>query len=209
MAFLAAMVLASGGLWLTHDSMGSIRGAPLLGPTAILEPAVNDGLRARSGGANEIDDASSSPWQAIVIHHSGSPAGDAETLHRLHVQYGLDGLGYHFVIGNGSGLGDGVIHVGYRWRQQLPGAHATGPNGEWFNRHAIAICLIGNGDAHPFTAKQVQSLERLVSELQERVGIPESGVVLHREIAEVRSPGQFFDEVAFRAALAGLGSDSH
>ncbi len=66
-------------------------------------------------------------WTGIVIHHLGAPAGDAESIHRQHVGFGYQGLGYHFLIGNGNGLGDGVVHVGYRWNQQLPGAHTVGP----------------------------------------------------------------------------------
>ena len=55
-----------------------------------------------------------SRWQAIVIHHSGEPAGDAESLRRLHESYGYRGLGYHFLIGNGNGLGDGHGRCGDR-----------------------------------------------------------------------------------------------
>jgi len=42
------------------------------------------------------------PWRYIVIHHMASSRGSAGIIHRLHRKRGYDGLGYHFVIGNGS-----------------------------------------------------------------------------------------------------------
>src|SRR5207249_11104331 len=79
-------------------------------------------------------------WTGIVIHHLGEPAGDADSVTRKHLSYGYKGLGYHFLIGNGNGLGDGVVHVGYRWNEQLPGAHVLGPAGTAHNQHSIGIC---------------------------------------------------------------------
>ncbi len=140
-------------------------------------------------------------WQGVVVHHSGSPAGDAESLNRLHTSYGLDGLGYHFVIGNGNGLGDGMIHVGERWLLQRAGAHAIGPDAAWHNQHSIAVCLIGNGERRPFTSRQRESLIMLVRGLQREFVIPPDRVVLHRDIATVKSPGVYFAEAAFRERL--------
>lgn len=136
-------------------------------------------------------------WQGIVIDHLGAPGGDAETVHRRHLSYGYQGLGYHFLIGNGNGLGDGVIHAGYRWNEQLPGAHTIGPAGEHHNQHSIGICLIGNGDRRPFTDRQIASLVNLIQRLQRELDIPASSVHLHRDVAadvepEVTSPGRFF-----------------
>lgn len=134
-------------------------------------------------------------WTGIVIHHLGLPAADAEQVHRMHLAYGYQGLGYHFLIGNGSGLGDGVIHVGYRWSQQLPGAHVarSAPDSEQHNLHSIGICLIGNGDRRPFSERQMRSLISLVRSLQKECGIPSSAVYLHRDLAPgVTSPGRFF-----------------
>src|SRR3954467_14151974 len=101
-------------------------------------------------------------WQAIVIHHSGAPFGSAASIEAQHRAMNLEGLGYHFVIGNGSGMDDGDIQVGYRWLDQLPGAHAAGPKGDWYNRNSIGICLVGDGRRHGFTDQQVMRLAQLV-----------------------------------------------
>ena len=132
-------------------------------------------------------------WNSIVIHHSGTPGGDAESLTREHVALGLKGLGYHFVIGNGSGLGDGVVHVGYRWIDQLPGAHVSGPRQVEYNERSIAICLVGNGDKRPFTDRQKSQLVSLIQRLQAELNIPARNVYLHRDLSRVTSsPGRFF-----------------
>jgi hypothetical protein len=141
-------------------------------------------------------------WQAIVIHHSGSPFGSGATIGAQHKSMNLDGLGYHFVIGNGSGMDDGDIDVGYRWLDQLPGAHASGAKGDWYNRNSIGICLVGDGRRRGFTDQQVQRLAQLVSELTRKLGIPADQVYLHSDIAPSDDPGRFFPEAAFREQLA-------
>ena len=145
-------------------------------------------------------------WKSIVIHHLGSPAGDADSVHRRHLSYGYQGLGYHFLIGNGNGMGDGVVHVGYRWNEQLPGVHTVGEHADFHNRHSIAICLIGNGDRRPFTDRQLAHLTSLVQRLQRELDIPASEVYLHREVATgvhppETGPGRFFARAQFEEQL--------
>lgn len=141
-------------------------------------------------------------WTGIVIHHLGEPAGDAESVHRLHQSYGFQGLGYHFLIGNGNGLGDGVIHVGYRWNDQLPGAHTMGDAGTHHNQRSIGICLIGNGDRRSFSDRQIRQLVMLVRALQREFDIPAGHVHLHRELAgQTSSPGRRFPAAQFREQL--------
>jgi hypothetical protein len=132
-------------------------------------------------------------WNSIVIHHSGQPSGDSDSIARDQMAAGLKGLGYHFLIGNGNGLGDGIVHVGYRWIDQLPGAHVTGPNQDQYNERSIAICLVGNGDRRPFTDRQVTRLVSLVQRLQGQLGIPAHNVYLHRDLSRATdSPGRYF-----------------
>ena len=160
----------------------------------------------------------SGQWQAIVIHHSATPAGDSITLNRQHTASGLSGLGYHFVIGNGQGLGDGLVEVGYRWNRQLAGAHVAGAtatesrNGldrtslstadaDQYNRHSIGICMIGNGNRREFTDRQMHELITLVRALQAQFGIPGSAVYLHSDLSKVSSPGKFFPTAEFEAQI--------
>lgn len=200
-AFVSAMTVAGGVFLLADGTLRSVSGAPMLGPGIAIERPTTTGLFELPAALDE------DRWEAIVIHHSGSPAGDAETLDRMHQSFGLEGLGYHFVIGNGDGMGDGVIHVGYRWTDQKPGAHVIGSAdvSEWYNRRSIGICLIGNGEARGFTERQMRSLARLVQDLQGRFDIPAERVVLHRDLGNVRSPGRYFPEATFREQLLDAG----
>lgn len=137
-------------------------------------------------------------WRAIVIHHSGLPAGSPESIERQHRAWGYASLGYHFVIGNGFDYGDGAVHPGPRWRLQQPGAHVVErppgaePNADWFNENAIGICLVGNGEKRGFTEAQIRELKELLVELQHACGIPDSAVFMHSDLSEVASPGRFF-----------------
>lgn len=159
-------------------------------------------------------------WTAIVIHHSGSPAGDAASIERRHFDAGLAGLGYHFVVGNGQGLDDGQVVVGYRWERQLPGAHvarwtraqvdpalawtapsASVPDADALNQHAIAICLVGNGERRSFTERQLRETVALVRALQAELGIRSEAIYLHSDVAPVVGPGRFFPIGDFRRQL--------
>ena len=52
-------------------------------------------------------------WKRIVIHHSGTAEGTIKGMNAYHlnVRHMENGLAYHFVIGNGHGMGDGEIYV--------------------------------------------------------------------------------------------------
>jgi hypothetical protein len=68
-------------------------------------------------------------WKSIVIHHSDSAFGDQASLEKDARLRNLKGIGYHFVIGNGNGMGDGELFVTPRWNQQRQGAHVAGGKG--------------------------------------------------------------------------------
>jgi len=138
-------------------------------------------------------------WDGVVIYDSGSMHGSAASIAQEHVERGLHGLGYHFVIGNGAGLDDGELHVGYRWLAQAPGAHTGGPDQDRINRRYIGICLVGDGDRRPFTERQLSRLSELLTALRDRLDIPEEAILLGRDVAPTRSPGRFFP-----ASLAGV-----
>lgn len=198
-SFLVAITVVGGVLALSdhQNSHGGFLAANLaaIGETAAADPVFDT--------AAPIDRRR---WKGIVVHHLGAPSGDPAQIHRQHLAIGHQGLGYHFLIGNGNGFGDGVVHAGYRWNEQLPGAHALGPDEAFHNEHSIAICLIGNGDRRPFTERQISQLISLVQRLQRELEIPADSVHVHRDIAigvhpPVTSPGRYFPSAQLREQL--------
>lgn len=140
-------------------------------------------------------------WRGIVIHHSGATFGTPESIEAEHQARNFRGLGHHFIIGNGNGMTDGAIYAGYRWMEQLPGAHAGGENGAFHNLHSISICLVGDGDRRAVTTTQMRQLVKLASLLCRELNIPKDHVFLHSEIAPTTDPGRLFPEIQFREAL--------
>lgn len=143
-----------------------------------------------------------SRWTGIVIHHSSAPLGSASTIAAEHEAMGLRGLGHHFIIGNGNGMRDGEIHVGYRWLEQLPGAHAGGAKGDEHNRHSISICLVGDGNRRTFSSTQYEQLVELTAALCRELNIPRDHVYLHSQIAPTSDPGALFPTANFRRDLS-------
>jgi hypothetical protein len=127
-------------------------------------------------------------WQAIVIHHSATPAGGAARFDREHREKGWDELGYDFVIGNGTDTGDGVVEVGSRWVKQKVGAHAKTPD-NWYNEHGIGICLVGNFDADRPTPAQMRSVAKLVAFMMKTYRIPADRVIGHGDTKPTDCPG--------------------
>ena len=132
----------------------------------------------------------SKKWKYVVIHHSASTAGNAADFDKMHRKRGWDrGLGYHFVVGNGNGSGNGLIEIGTRWEKQIDGAHAGVKE---YNRYGIGICLVGNFENGVPTAEQMDSLLSLVNHFQDRYKIPSENVILHRHVRSTACPGRQF-----------------
>jgi hypothetical protein len=119
-------------------------------------------------------------WTAIIIHHSGTKNGNAAIFDKWHREGNhWQGVGYDFVIGNGSNSGNGEVEVTYRWQKQVTGAHCGGTPGNWANKDGIGICLVGDFNRTQPSNAQVRSLVRLVRFLQSRYGIPKSRIYGH------------------------------
>ena len=199
LALLGAMTFTGGGMW-------ALRGAPMprldgMSLPALVAAAGPSSLEAVYETRAAVEKGR---WTSIVIHHSGSSYGTPASIEAEHRAMNLSGLGHHFVIGNGHGIGDGEVHVGYRWLDQLPGAHVAGPSGDRLNRESIGICLVGDGQRHGFTPEQMTRLLELVGSLRETLGIPASRVFLHSDVAAVSDPGLMFPAAAFREQLAAM-----
>jgi N-acetyl-anhydromuramyl-L-alanine amidase AmpD len=198
---LMGAMTALGGLLLVLNPRGTPhaggRSMPALAATGTqsqLEPIFTN-LRAPLAG---------SQWQAIMIHHSDTGFGSQSTIAQAHKRAGLVKMGHHFLIGNGAGMSDGEIHVGERWLSQEPGAHAiTDTNSAWFNKHAISICLIGDGDQQPFTRQQMARLLQLVDALRTELNIPADRVYLQSDVTQkTTDPGRKFPVQEFREQLS-------
>lgn len=150
-------------------------------------------------------------WKVIVVHHSATEKDTPQQMDRYHrfTRGWSNGLGYHFVIGNGVNYPDGQIFVGPRWRQQIQGAHCKANAGKYFgvsrpdnyfNDHGIGICLIGDFEGHRPTAKQLATLQQLITFLCAQTRINPNNVYGHGEVTnKTACPGRML-----RAQLASV-----
>lgn len=212
-AFVAASAVAVGllvalgsGTSPRGERAESVRGELPLGSIVAAPVAERPPLAPRDAPLDR------SRWTAIVVHDSGSPAGDLATLERRHSRAGLAGLGFHFVIGNGQGMEDGAAVAGYRWDRQLPGAHAArgmamqaaaggALDANALNHSAIAVCVVGNTERRAPSDAQMRSLADLVRALQAELGIPAHAVRFRSELGAAGGSAGSFPLDRFRAAL--------
>jgi len=152
--------------------------------------------------AIETADVKPGRWKYIVLHHSGVDTGTLHGMDRYHreVRHMENGLAYHFVIGNGHGMGDGEIGIGSRWTQQLDGGHLIS---ERQSKVSLGICLVGSFDKHKPTPKQLQRLTALVRALMTRCSLSPQAVKTHQQINVVytRCPGRHFPTKSFLKSL--------
>jgi N-acetyl-anhydromuramyl-L-alanine amidase AmpD len=146
------------------------------------------------------------PWRWIVIHHSGSANDDAEIIDRYHEKgRGWDGIGYHFVVGNGVRMPLGRIEATFRWRGQIHGAHAgAGRAQEPYNQDGIGICLVGDyRDQGPDPYLEQRAVE-LCARLIERIPTLNPDAILgHNQVPgkDTLCPGAKVDIARLRALV--------
>jgi hypothetical protein len=203
--------------------VGPKAGPPLQGPSAALEPTTSnrdlaDGeipplaspKRVKRASLSErlrpfVDDSSANelvypnkadrPWKYIVLHHSATPSGSYDQIDGEHRKVlGFDGCGYHFVIGNGTGSGDGQIEVAQRWTKQKQGVHCRNARSHDVDEYGIGICLVGNFDQQQPTPRQVAAAQALIAYLSQRYTIASSRVETHSHVAATATacPGKYF-----------------
>jgi hypothetical protein len=135
-------------------------------------------------------------WTAIIIHHSATSKGNAAIFDKWHREENhWEGVGYDFVIGNGTDSADGQVEVTFRWTQQKTGAHTGGTPNNWANRDGVGICLVGDYNNTYPTRRQMQSLAKLVNFLQKRYNISNSKIYGHGNTPGGRvtdCPGRYF-----------------
>ncbi len=143
-------------------------------------------------------------WTAIVIHHSGTTEGNSAIFDKWHREGNhWEGIGYDFVIGNGTGSGNGEVEVTFRWLQQRTGAHCKTPD-NWANLNAVGICLVGDFNHSSPTQRQMESLVKLIRFLQRRYNIPKSHIYGHNTTPGARvtdCPGHKFPMAELKSML--------
>lgn len=154
-----------------------------------------------------VPTAAARPWKWIVIHHSATPVGGAARFNKEHVAKGWDELGYHFVIGNGTDTGNGVIEVGSRWIKQKQGAHCKTADNR-FNDFGIGICLVGNFDQGRPSEAQLRSLAKLVAYLQQAYRVPAKEIIGHGDAKATECPGRNLQIATVRRLSAQAAADN-
>ncbi|MEA2733654.1 MAG: hypothetical protein QOE14_105 [Humisphaera sp.] len=133
-------------------------------------------------------------WKYIYIHHSRTTSGNALTLGEK-----TNGVGDHFVIGNGDGCVEGEIQLSQRWNQQLAALPPAGAN--TIDPACISICVVGDFDSTVPTRTQLRRLGQLVGALQGQLHIDASQVLLMQEPRTAAGVGRYFPTSAFRQQL--------
>tara|TARA_B100001059_G_C17401244_1_gene363882 strand:+ start:71 stop:478 length:408 start_codon:yes stop_codon:yes gene_type:complete len=117
--------------------------------------------------------------KTIVVHCSDTPDNEfigAREIHKMHLSFGWDGIGYHKVI-----LRDGVIENG---RPEFwIGAHVKGKNSS-----SLGVCLIGREN---FTNDQFFSLEKIINIWKEKYFNVE--IMGHRDVVKTSKTCPNFD----------------
>ena len=161
-----------------------------------------------------------SQWTVIVVHHSAMDKATPQSMHAYHLRRGWEnGLGYHFVIGNGVNYPDGKIYAGSRWRRQIYGAHCKAGSGRYFgrrrpsgyfNQRGIGVCLIGNFETQRPTRKQLAALQRLIAFLCEHTDVTPDRIYGHSEVThKTLCPGRYLDMDAVRRAAKAAERRRH
>jgi hypothetical protein len=184
-----------------HLPPPSFDGPKIVSAPRIAAPMAQTASGGLSGPAAWTPQVPPRAWKWIVIHHSASDGGSMAVFDKEHRAKGWDGVGYHFVIGNGSNSRDGQIEVTPRWPVQKWGAHAKTLDNR-FNEYGIGICMVGNFDGQRPTPAQVKSLTRLTAYLMQTYHISPQNVLGHRDTKPTDCPGKFVNVGIIRQAAA-------
>lgn len=182
------------------------QGASPRGGGVALSPLMSvEGVRGVDAVFQTQAELNTEHWDSIVIVHSGSNKGSSASIEAEHIESGYDGLGFHFLVGNGTGMGNGEIHVGQRWLDQRDGADLAGTSAGVSSRGMIEVCIVGDGNRKAFSDEQLRRLAQLVAALADKFEIPSDKIFLHKDIAGTTSPGRYFPRTAFETQLVTLG----
>ena len=113
----------------------------------------------------------------IVIHCSDTNENDtAEDIHKLHLAFGWEGVGYHKIIKKNGDIQNGRPEY---WK----GAHVYGHNHE-----SLGVCLIGKSD---FKKKQFDALKKLLITWKKKY--PLATILGHKDFKNTKKTCPNFD----------------
>lgn len=119
----------------------------------------------------------------LVVHCSDSEDSQELTaldIHKMHLNFGWDGIGYHKIINRSGKVENGRPEY---WI----GAHVKGKN-----EISLGVCLIGR---NKFTQKQYLSLEKILKRWKSLY--PKAEIVGHRDTGDTPKTCPNFDVITW------------
>jgi len=119
----------------------------------------------------------------LVVHCSDTENNnnlDARVIHKMHLNFGWEGIGYHKIINRSGKVENGRPEY---W----VGAHVKGKN-----EISLGVCLIGRDN---FTKKQFISLERILKKW--KTEYPTAKIVGHRDTGNTLKSCPNFDVISW------------
>lgn len=117
--------------------------------------------------------------ELLVVHCSDTDNHidmNAIDIHKMHLKFGWDGIGYHKIIRRSGKVENGRPEY---W----VGAHVKGKN-----QISLGVCLIGRDK---FTKKQFLSLEKILTKW--KLLYPDTKIVGHRDLGNTNKTCPNFD----------------
>jgi len=114
----------------------------------------------------------------IVLHHAAASSCSADSIHKIHLQNGWSGIGYHFYIRK-----DGSIYSGRPI--DTVGAHVSG-----YNSVCIGICFEGNFEKEKMSEIQLNAGRDLIKYLKSLY--PKAFIKKHKDLNATACPGKYF-----------------
>lgn len=96
-------------------------------------------------------------------------------------------IAYHFVLSNGSTDVE-LGHLEPTWRYRL-GLWSTATR-SWANLTALHVCIVGNYEETDFPKALEGPAGHAIRTLQEKYGIPDDRILLHRDCGQTACPGK-------------------
>jgi hypothetical protein len=140
-------------------------------------------------------------FSAIVIHHTASAVDNYQSIAEFHKnQRGWRDAAYHLILSNGStDVPLGFLEATSRYRYL---SHSAATKNVYYNLRAIHICVVGNYDTQEVLAGLRAALADAVRQLQQKYGIADDRILLHRDCSSSSCPGRYITKDRLRHWLA-------